>query len=89
MNELRSNVSPRDEATQPFRVVLHRSNNGGWVTHCENVVEVEKVKVTSNISSCGRFSSKSIPDFYWGHYFEKDYEKALDNYKKRCDKYNL
>ena len=88
---LQSSVSPRDEFTQPFRIVLHPSSayHDEWVTHVESLIEVEEVRVTSHLSKCGRFSSKSIRDFNWGNYFRNDYAAAYANYKIRCLKYKL
>lgn len=68
---------PKQPATQPFRVVLHRQRDGeSWVTHLENLDEKT-------------MESKQIRDYYWGHYFEKDYDKALADYEHRCGKYKL
>lgn len=74
--ELFSAVSPRDSATQPFRVVLHKTGAGKWVTHLENV-----------LNDAG--DSKPLCDYYWGHYFEADYGAALTDYYQRCAKYKL
>ncbi len=75
---LTSQVRARDSATQPFRVVLHQSHNGEWVTHLENMIE-----------GTGYYQTKPARDFYWGHYFGNDYNAALADYHKRCLKYNL
>lgn len=82
---LNSPVRVRDTATQPFRVVLHQSHNGEWVTHIENVFETFDTRK----SGVEEYQSKPIPDFYWGHYFGNDYNAALADYQKRCLKYNL
>jgi hypothetical protein len=87
--ELRSNVRPRDAATQPYRVVLHKDFKGDWVVHLENVVEVAIVKEAKNISECGKYSSKAIPDYYHGHYFDKHYKDAVTCYHDKCKKYGV
>lgn len=78
--ELQSNVRPADHATQPYRIVLHKSRtNDEWVTHFENVEEDGK----------GGYRSKASPDYYWGNYHGSDYVKALTDYHTRCARYGL
>jgi hypothetical protein len=80
MKELKSKVSPKAAATQPFRVVLHKNAKGEWVTHLENVVWSD--------DGDGGFVSKDRPDYYWGHYFD-NYDEARKDYHLRRKKYNL
>ena len=83
IQEYKSSIIPKSPATQPHRVVLHQTANGEWVTHMENLTE--------NIGP-GGYCSKPVPDYYWGHYFgktEADYAEALQDYRQRCEKYNL
>jgi len=47
--------------------------HGEWVTHCENLTDDEHPK----------------QDWYWGHYFGHDYNKAFVDYKERCLHYGL
>lgn len=77
---LKSEIKPKEAATQPFRIVLHpnETREGEWVTHMENLES----------NPAGGYRSKNSRDYYWGHYFD-DYTEALEDYKKRCDYYRL
>ncbi len=60
-----------DEGVQPHRVVLRKDGNT-YVTHMENLAFLGDGFVHR--------------DFYWGHYFEQDQEKAHADYLERCQK---
>ncbi len=60
-----------DEGVQPHRVVLRKSGEE-YITHMENLA----------------FQGDGFihRDFYWGHYFGSDQEKAHADYLERCKK---
>jgi hypothetical protein len=60
-----------DEGVMPHRVVL-RKNWDEYITHMENLIFVNDGFVHS--------------DFYWGHYFQNDLEKANADYLERVQK---
>lgn len=60
-----------DEGVQPHRVVLRKVGNE-YMTHMENLSFKDDGFVHR--------------DFYWGHYFDGDQDKAHADYLERCKK---
>jgi hypothetical protein len=76
MKTIYSAIQPADEASLPFRIILHNmgtEENPNFTTH----MEVLERDLTTR------------KGFNHGNYFQNDLVSAIKDYEARCAKYNL